>query len=240
MSAAETLDISGLVFVNWANDEYEISSISDDDYTISSGKGISQIDKLDLDASYVDLSSYTSKGTIEAREYDLSILLNLFSDYPDLKENDSYFPHLFLDSSISRTSIMILVVIAVGIFSFLLSSITMISKMDVIMPIQSQQALINAAPLIDLQRTQICPINTVEMIHTENLIVDDDIKQSKEESIPNKEPKKNMESRKPWSLRILFRLLKLGKNLMIKAQVYIRRRLYQLRRDIRVLLGKNQ
>jgi hypothetical protein len=149
---------------------------------------------------------------------------------------------------------MILAALTVGIFTFILSSIT-ISRADVNSPIQSQQALMYAAPLIDLRGSHICPIAAVEKTPAQkadedmkqNATVektsaqkaDEDIKQNQEEITSNKESKQNMDAQKPMSLRILFRLLKLVKNLMIKAQVYIKRRLYQLRRDIRVSLGKN-
>ena len=128
MAAAETLDISDLVFVNWGNDEYEISSISDDDLTISPGNECtSKVEESDLDASYVDVNASDTRKVMAKQDvdYDLSILRHLFDDYPDrLKENYSHFPHLFLQTTIPMTSIMVLIALCVGLFSILLSSVT--------------------------------------------------------------------------------------------------------------------
>lgn len=250
MAAAETLDISDLVFVNWGNDEYEISSISDDDLAISSGNECtSKVEDLELDASYVNVnSSDTSKVmATEDVDYDLSILLHLFDDYPDrLKENYPDFPHLFLKTTIPRTSIMVFIALCVGLFSILLSSVTILPKTDVNASVQSQQALIYAEPVDSA--AQIYHVNKKSQAQ----IIDkqDDIKKFTKETIPEKESQKTIDKSLldfhkqrqksmmdafSWYLSKLRRILAVIKKIIIMTQAFIKKRLYEFRKKIRFL-----
>ena len=256
MAAAETLDISDLVFVNWEKTDYDLASISEDNSSVNSEISSCNIPDLSnemVDSSFIEIkqSSDTTKSMScsqdEPIKHDLSILLNCFDDVKNLKEDySSDFPHLFLEIKAPSPSIIFLFYLTacIGLLSFFFykDTFSLTPMITDSMFYQSSSMHHFQNNVFDLKAKE-----SPEMVQISSKI--SKIAKTAINTKNTKNANREIKSKEKTLMSVnsktslLYRLQRFLKKIFIKTQSYLKRRIYVLRKKSRLffsnILAKN-
>ena len=223
MAASETLEFSDLVFVNWAKEEY--ASLSDSILTNADGLNTEDIQSK---SSQIDAPLESNQDSVF---HDLSIHLYLFDRYK-ARYKDNYspdLPHLFVEPKISNSFLISLISLTalLGIFSLLISPWSMMENKSTIPEIAASFQTLDR-----IQFHQFVPatVSKSYVSHAYKERPDHSAKSPVEisnQKLSSKNYKKSV---------LINRLLLFVKRIIVAAKIYFKKRIYQLRKDVRVFL----
>lgn len=258
MAAAETMDISDLVFVNWAKEEYELSSLSETDSITSSENAktssLSELEysepdvlaEFEIGSSYIEIkkpSNVTCKFKKDSLECDLSVFLHLFDDYQTLKDAySSDFPHMFLDLKYAKPStVFFITLVFLGLSSYLLLP-ARVPKPEIAssqyVKLQISSHVHSIDPMLQVNEIQSLPTLVCKNSEFSNKSITNEEISTLKDSENKKRYDTDLHS--PRWIGTLLRLLRFFRNVLTNAQRFIKKRIFQLRRDCRLFYNRNK